>query len=147
MECAQVNVTGGTGTVSPTTYSIPGIYKVGTLSDYLSPLTNKSQATDPGILINIYTMTSSSTYTIPGPGLFSCDGSSTSPASSTTAKPTSATTLSTSTKSSAAATSSAPSTGNCAALYAQCGGTGWTGATCCISGTCKKSNDYYSQCL
>ena len=28
MECAQLNITGGTGTASPTTYSIPGIYKV-----------------------------------------------------------------------------------------------------------------------
>ncbi|KAK6855100.1 exoglucanase type C [Apiospora arundinis] len=38
-------------------------------------------------------------------------------------------------------------TGNCASLYAQCGGNGYTGPTCCSSGTCKKSNDYYSQCL
>ncbi|KAF3931932.1 hypothetical protein ABW20_dc0101136 [Dactylellina cionopaga] len=35
-----------------------------------------------------------------------------------------------------------------AALYGQCGGIGWTGATTCVSGaTCQKSNDYYSQCL
>jgi Auxiliary Activity family 9 (formerly GH61) len=53
IECAQINVTGGTGSASPTTYSIPGIYK----------------ATDPGLLINIYQMTSSSIYTIPG-GLY-----------------------------------------------------------------------------
>jgi len=50
MECAQINVTGGTASASPATYSIPGIYK----------------ANDPGLLINIYSMTSSSTYTIPG---------------------------------------------------------------------------------
>lgn len=32
--------------------------------------------------------------------------------------------------------------------YAQCGGFHWTGATCCPLGfVCKKSNDYYSQCL
>jgi arabinoxylan arabinofuranohydrolase len=37
--------------------------------------------------------------------------------------------------------------GNCAALYGQCGGSGWTGPTCCSSGTCKYSNDWYSQCL
>ncbi|KAI1125849.1 1, 4-beta cellobiohydrolase [Nemania abortiva] len=37
---------------------------------------------------------------------------------------------------------------SCAAQWAQCGGTGWSGATCCVSGsTCVKSNDYYSQCL
>ncbi|KAI1398500.1 carbohydrate-binding module family 1 [Hypoxylon fuscum] len=35
----------------------------------------------------------------------------------------------------------------CAASWAQCGGQGWTGATCCDSGsTCVKSNDYYHQC-
>ncbi|KAJ3032738.1 hypothetical protein HDV00_007176 [Rhizophlyctis rosea] len=38
--------------------------------------------------------------------------------------------------------------GSCAAKYGQCGGQGWTGATCCASGsTCKSSNAYYSQCL
>ncbi|OTA53081.1 glycoside hydrolase family 6 protein [Hypoxylon sp. EC38] len=36
----------------------------------------------------------------------------------------------------------------CASAWGQCGGQGWTGATCCASGsTCVKSNDYYSQCL
>ncbi|KAF9448107.1 carbohydrate esterase family 15 protein [Macrolepiota fuliginosa MF-IS2] len=34
------------------------------------------------------------------------------------------------------------------ALYAQCGGTDWTGATTCVAGaTCTYVNDYYSQCL
>lgn len=33
-------------------------------------------------------------------------------------------------------------------LRGQCGGTGFTGASCCASGsTCSKQNDYYSQCL
>ncbi|KAF8201783.1 cellobiohydrolase II [Pholiota molesta] len=33
-------------------------------------------------------------------------------------------------------------------IYGQCGGTGWTGATTCASGsTCVYSNPYYSQCL
>ncbi|KAJ3037940.1 hypothetical protein HDV00_001219 [Rhizophlyctis rosea] len=37
---------------------------------------------------------------------------------------------------------------NCAAKYGQCGGQGYSGATCCQSGsTCKVSNQYYSQCL
>ncbi|KAI8624747.1 carbohydrate-binding module family 1 [Xylariaceae sp. FL1651] len=36
----------------------------------------------------------------------------------------------------------------CASQWGQCGGTGWSGATCCASGSsCVKSNDYYSQCL
>ncbi|KAH7922900.1 glycoside hydrolase family 5 protein, cellulose binding module 1 [Leucogyrophana mollusca] len=35
-----------------------------------------------------------------------------------------------------------------AALYAQCGGEGWTGATTCVSGAvCSVENDYYSQCI
>ncbi|KAH8652054.1 1, 4-beta cellobiohydrolase [Xylariales sp. PMI_506] len=37
---------------------------------------------------------------------------------------------------------------SCAALYGQCGGIGWTGATCCASGsTCQELNAYYYQCL
>ncbi|KAJ3041944.1 hypothetical protein HDV00_008453 [Rhizophlyctis rosea] len=38
--------------------------------------------------------------------------------------------------------------GNCAAKYGQCGGQGFSGPTCCQSGsTCKVSNAWYSQCL
>ncbi|KAF3762046.1 carbohydrate esterase family 5 /Carbohydrate-binding module family 1 [Cryphonectria parasitica EP155] len=45
-----------------------------------------------------------------------------------------------------ATASTTPVTG-CSALYGQCGGIGWTGATCCSSGACEVSNSYYSQCL
>jgi cellulase len=149
MECAQINVVGGTGSASPTTYSIPGIYK----------------ATDPGLLINIYTMTSSSTYTIPGPPVFSCGAGGSSPSSSTSSKAatsttlatstTKATTSSTSTKATtssttttkATTTSSAAGSTCTAAQWAQCGGIGYTGCTTCASGyKCNYSNDYYSQC-
>ncbi|KAH7259161.1 pectin lyase fold/virulence factor [Fusarium redolens] len=35
-----------------------------------------------------------------------------------------------------------------AQMYGQCGGKNWTGATTCPSGSsCKKMNDYYSQCI
>nr|GAT47956.1 predicted protein [Mycena chlorophos] len=49
-------------------------------------------------------------------------------------------------------TSTAPSGGGtggtCSAEWGQCGGIGWSGATCCASGTtCTVSNSYYSQCL
>jgi acetylxylan esterase len=37
--------------------------------------------------------------------------------------------------------------GNCSALWGQCGGQGWTGPQCCSQGTCKASNQWYSQCL
>ncbi|KAK3395290.1 family 61 glycosyl hydrolase [Podospora didyma] len=56
MECAQIEITGGTGTASPKTYSIPGIYK----------------SNDPGLLIDIYSMKPTSQYVIPGPPLFTC---------------------------------------------------------------------------
>jgi len=37
---------------------------------------------------------------------------------------------------------------SCSAVYGQCGGTGWTGATCCASGsTCVANGPYYSQCI
>ncbi|KAK0644411.1 glycoside hydrolase family 61 protein [Cercophora newfieldiana] len=56
MECAQIEITGGTGTAKPKTYSIPGVYK----------------ANDPGLLIDIYSMKTTSNYVIPGPPLFTC---------------------------------------------------------------------------
>ncbi|KAI8804705.1 SGNH hydrolase-type esterase domain-containing protein [Cladochytrium replicatum] len=37
---------------------------------------------------------------------------------------------------------------SCAALWAQCGGSGHTGPTCCVAGSsCVVSNQWYSQCL
>ncbi|RDX48510.1 hypothetical protein OH76DRAFT_658319 [Lentinus brumalis] len=54
MECAQINVTGGSGSKSPATVSFPGAYK----------------GTDPGVKINIYQTLQN--YTIPGPSVFTC---------------------------------------------------------------------------
>ncbi|KAK3370704.1 1, 4-beta cellobiohydrolase [Podospora didyma] len=37
---------------------------------------------------------------------------------------------------------------SCGSQWTQCGGNGWTGATCCASGSvCVAQNPYYSQCL
>lgn len=130
MECAQINVSGGTGTGTPSTVSLPGAYS----------------GTDPGILINIYqTLT---TYQIPGPTPFVCGASqaSSSVASSSVKASSTATTLATSTKTTSTS-AVASATGAAAPLYGQCGGTGWTGATTCASGTCQASSVYYSQCL
>ncbi|CAE6517314.1 unnamed protein product, partial [Rhizoctonia solani] len=85
-------------------------------------------------------------YTIPGPRPFTCDGST----ATTATVPAGAT--NTTTKTTAAATttttSAAPTSSGTVAKYGQCGGTGWTGATACASGlTCTKINDYYHQCL
>ncbi|KAF2641558.1 hypothetical protein P280DRAFT_469161 [Massarina eburnea CBS 473.64] len=67
------------------------------------------------------------------------------PATSAAAQPTAAqpTTLVTSKKPASTGSSSSGSV----ALYGQCGGNGYTGATGCASGTCKVQNDYYSQCV
>ncbi|KAF5341009.1 hypothetical protein D9611_006135 [Ephemerocybe angulata] len=56
-------------------------------------------------------------------------------------------TTSTTTTTSQPTTTTAPGT-NCAAKWGQCGGQGFTGATCCESGsTCTVGNQWYSQCL
>lgn len=56
----------------------------------------------------------------------------------------------TSTASTATPPASTTSSGgtNCSARWGQCGGQGWTGPTCCQSGsTCRAQNQWYSQCL
>ncbi|KAK0725383.1 glycosyl hydrolase family 61-domain-containing protein [Lasiosphaeris hirsuta] len=138
MECAQINIVGGSGTASPKTYSIPGIYK----------------ANDPGILVNIYSLTASSKYTIPGPSVFTCSasgGAAASPnGSPSVAAPTTLLTVAV-----PAATPEAPAPAaeeeeapSCAAAqWAQCGGSNFSGCTTCASGlTCKEINAYYHQC-
>jgi len=35
---------------------------------------------------------------------------------------------------------------NCAGIWNQCGGDGFTGPTCCSEGTCKKVSEHFSQC-
>ena len=121
--CAQINVTGGGSTSPSSTVSFPGAYS----------------ASDPGILINIYgtggsTNNNGKAYQIPGPQLFTCSGgggggSSPQPTNPSNPQPTNG------------------GGGSGAPLYGQCGGIGWTGPTTCASGTCKASNQYYSQCL
>lgn len=180
MSCFQLNV-GGSGTTSPATVEIPGVYS----------------AEDPGILINIYqslTAYESQSHTfvldrydaderhydvsVPGPTPFA----SASPAVANTPYPTTATwntadqpstvptapvgaptasspasspasgSSSASTPAPTSTASSAPSQTSSAAgatqtKYGQCGGTGWTGPTTCVSGsTCSAvSPPYYYQ--
>lgn len=132
MECAQIQVTGGTGSATPSTVAFPGAYT----------------DTDPGILIDIYTTLT--TYEIPGPTPFVCGQSQGASSSTPTTLATSTKAASTSTKVSTSSTSttSAASTGATQVVYGQCGGTGWTGPTVCAAGsTCTYSSAYYSQCL
>jgi hypothetical protein len=74
------------------------------------------------------------------PGLLTLQGAS---GVTTTPVKTSTTTTATTTT-----TTSSGGGSTCAAQWAQCGGIGFSGATCCQSGsTCTFSNAYYSQCL
>lgn len=133
MECVHVTV-GGSGTKTlPAGVSFPGAYT----------------AKDPGVLFDIYG--GSSNYPGVGPTLW--DGTSSastgnSPATTpkpVTSAPPAATTMATVAK--PAETAAAGSGAAVAQKYAQCGGQGYSGATTCASGsTCKKMNDYYSQC-
>ncbi|KAF3932919.1 Pectinesterase [Dactylellina cionopaga] len=66
--------------------------------------------------------------------------------STTTSKVTTATPTTTP-KTTPPATTTATSSGCQATIYGQCGGIGWTGCVACAEGTCKYSNDWYSQCL
>ncbi|KFY18651.1 hypothetical protein V493_08449 [Pseudogymnoascus sp. VKM F-4281 (FW-2241)] len=59
MECISATVTGGSGSKTPSTVSIPGTYK----------------ANDPGVTVNIYNNQGQpypSSYTPPGPAVFRC---------------------------------------------------------------------------
>ncbi|PVF93949.1 hypothetical protein CPB86DRAFT_818371, partial [Serendipita vermifera] len=94
---------------------------------------------DPGILISIYDNSGQPTnggksYTPPGPAVISCSGSNSGGGggggnSSQNPTPTSS------------------ASGSDQTLYGQCGGQGWSGPTTCSSGTCKASNEWYSQCV
>ncbi|KAF2264459.1 hypothetical protein CC78DRAFT_580533 [Lojkania enalia] len=54
MECAQINIVGGSASKTPSSVSLPGAYS----------------ASDPGILYNLYN--GQKTYKAPGPAVFKC---------------------------------------------------------------------------
>ncbi|KAL1864335.1 hypothetical protein Daus18300_007759 [Diaporthe australafricana] len=88
--------------------------------------------TDPGVVVNIYDNAGQPymggrSYSIPGPAPIQCSGSSNGGGSS--------------------GGDSGSGSGAGAALWAQCGGIGYTGPTTCAQGTCKATNEYYSQCV
>ncbi|GKT51165.1 putative endo-beta-1,4-glucanase D [Colletotrichum spaethianum] len=123
MECAQIRVTGSGNKVGSEFVSFPGAYA----------------ASHPGILVSIYDNTGKPTnggraYSIPGPAIITCSGGGSNlppPASNP----------------SPSIPPPSNSGGSTAPLYGQCGGQGWAGATTCASGSCKATNEYYSQCL
>ncbi|KAM7211982.1 family 61 putative glycoside hydrolase [Rhypophila decipiens] len=123
MECAQIRVTGSGSTTGSDTVSFPGAY----------------QSNHPGITVSIYDQTGrplmgGRPYQIPGPKVLTCSnnggGNGGSPP----------TTLTTS------VVNTPTQTPGGAPLWGQCGGQGWTGPTTCSSGTCKATNEWYSQC-
>ncbi|KAM0198443.1 hypothetical protein ACHAPI_003966 [Fusarium lateritium] len=122
ISCAQINLSGGGSTTPSNQVKIPGAIK----------------ETDPGYTANIYSNFNS--YTVPGPAVFSCNGAGGGDSGGSNPP----TTQQSSTQTPPESTQ--PS-GQCASLWAQCGGRDWTGAKCCATGTCKALNDYYSQCV
>jgi endo-1,4-beta-xylanase len=88
-------------------------------------------ALDAGTSVTSATSTSTSTSSAPG--------TTNPPVTTTTTSSTSSTTFITSTTTSAG--------GTCSGMWGQCGGLNWQGPKCCSAGTCKFSNDWYSQCL
>lgn len=151
--CYQVRVSGG-GSANPPTVRFPGAYS----------------ANHPGIQVNIHQ--DLSTYAIPGPAPYGTPAATVAttrwpttatwntanqPAGNPTTyvpanpPPTQAPTTTAAPIPSNPTTSvvvpepSAPAGG--AALYGQCGGTGWAGPTTCAQGKCNKLNDFYSQCI
>ncbi|KAG8898756.1 hypothetical protein FRC00_002336 [Tulasnella sp. 408] len=109
MSCFQLTVTGG-GSANPAGVSFPGAYSL----------------TDPGILFNMYT--SFTTYTIPGPTVYSGGSggtTTTTTKTSTTSTRTSSTTTTTTRSSSTTSRASSTTTASGATqtLYGQCGGT------------------------
>ncbi|KAK4095753.1 carbohydrate-binding module family 1 protein [Parathielavia hyrcaniae] len=71
-----------------------------------------------------------------------CSGGVGSP--TTTAR---TTTARTSTTTSARSTTTSASSGGTVPLYGQCGGNGYNGPATCAQGTCRFSNEWYSQCV
>ncbi|KAF7312304.1 Cellulose-growth-specific protein [Mycena indigotica] len=131
-ECAQIVIT-GSGSLAPTAAQLvtfPGGYS----------------NSDPGLTIDIYSNAAQSqtTYPMPGPPLYGSSSSGTTVGGGTTTKVSSTTVKGSSTSS---AVSPPPSSGT-VAQYGQCGGSGYTGPTGCVSPyKCTVVNTYYSQCL
>ena len=125
MGCAQIKITGSGTNTGGQTVSFPGAYA----------------ASHPGITTSIYGSggvpnNGGKAYSIPGPAVISCSGGGGNTGGGNTGGG----------NTGGGNTGGGNGSGTGAALYAQCGGVGWTGPTTCAQGTCKASNEYYSQC-
>nr|UPO25264.1 lytic polysaccharide monooxygenases [Pleurotus ostreatus] len=129
MECAQLRITGGGNAVPFPIAHFPGAYS----------------GTDPGIKISIYWPPLTS-YVIPGPPVFSCNG--TAPTSSVI--PVSSSVVPTPPITSTSTSSARPvePTGPTVGQWGQCGGIGYTGPTACVAGTtCTAQSEYVRHCM
>ena len=136
MECAQINVTGGSGSLPSKTHSIPGIYK----------------ANDPGLLVSIYTLGTSSKYVIPGPELFTCSASSGGSTSSSGSGGSISVGGGSSSSGEVVVTpivTPVEEKPSCqVAQWQQCGGASFSGCNSCAGGLkCSVINEYYHQCV
>jgi cellulase len=125
MECAQIRVTGSGTNKGSNFVSFPGAYR----------------ANDPGVQVNIYDNKGSpymggKAYQVPGPAPLQCaagGGNNGSGGESGEVAP--------------PPLDNGDAGGAKAALYTQCGGASWAGPTVCAEGTCKATNEWYSQCV
>ncbi|KAF2750508.1 carbohydrate-binding module family 1 protein [Sporormia fimetaria CBS 119925] len=128
MECAQIRITGSGTNKGANFVSFPGAY----------------QASHPGITVSIYDNTgqpymAGRSYQIPGPAPLQCSGSDNTGGGNNGGGET---------QQPQQPGEQPPANGGATApLYTQCGGQGWSGPTVCASGTCKVSNEWYSQCV
>lgn len=143
------------GTLGEALYqeSDPGIlYNLYTdVEDYTMPGPTLYSAFSSSVAQSVSTATATSSAIVPGGTTAAVSSSSSvasagSTASSSSAQSTTAA-ASTTTTSAAAQTPSAASAGAGQTVYGQCGGSGWTGATSCVSATCSTYNAYYAQCI
>jgi hypothetical protein len=88
------------------------------------------KANDPGIAYNKWT-NNPAPYYMPGPAVWSGSGGSSGGGGS----------------GGGGNGGGGGSGGSGAPLWGQCGGIGWSGPTTCAQGTCKVTNEYYSQCV
>lgn len=130
VSCLQVKVTGGgNGTPGPMV-KFPGAYK----------------STDAYANFSIYG--GHKTFPFPGPAVWDgAAGSGSGPAPAPTTLVQAITTAAAAPPAAATTSVAAPPAAACAAKYAQCGGQGFSGPKCCAAGTCRASNQWYSQCL
>ncbi|KAK3291260.1 glycosyl hydrolase family 61-domain-containing protein [Chaetomium fimeti] len=120
ISCMQIKVVnGGSGSPGPTV-KFPGAYK----------------SSDPYANFSIYN--GFKPFTIPGPAVWSGGGGSGGNGGNGGGN-------------SGGGSTPQPEPSNpgtaCAPMWAQCGGSGYSGPTCCSAGSCKASNQWYSQCV